>query len=201
MHRLFAKQLAKATDQTGTVELPQLSKLVVAAYEEFDRDRTRTDRSISLMVEELDQIQRNLERTVVERTKELRAREAELQAQNLRIDAALSNMSQGLAMYDAEARLVLWNDRFVSMYSYEPRRNQCRHAAARSHQTAVRQRHFGGNPDEYAESLVAQLRSARRRANLPNCRTAAPSRSRGRRWRTAAGWRPTRTLPSDAKRR
>ena len=75
---------------------------------------------MSLMIEELDGVQRNLERTVVERTKQLRAREAELQAQNMRLDAALSNMSQGLVMFDAEARLVICNQRFISMYRYDP---------------------------------------------------------------------------------
>ncbi|MFZ1921075.1 MAG: EAL domain-containing protein [Xanthobacteraceae bacterium] len=179
MHRLFAKQLAKAADRTGSVELPKLSKLVIAAYEEFDRDRTRTDRSISLMIEELDQIQRNLERTVVERTKELRAREAELQAQNLRIDAALSNMSQGLAMYDAEARLVLWNERFVSMYNYGA--DEIRAGMPLLELIRLRSTNgtFAGDPDEYAKSLVAQLRvgqATSQFAELPNGRTVAITR-------------------------
>ncbi|MGB7035490.1 MAG: PAS-domain containing protein [Xanthobacteraceae bacterium] len=146
MHKLFAKQLAKATDRTGLVELPKLCNLVAAAYDEFDRDRTRTDRSISLMVEELDQIQRNLERTVVERTKELRAREAELQAQNLRIDAALSNMSHGLAMYDAEACLVLWNHRFVAMCRYRHEDGLLRHAPISVDAATRRQWHVCRRP-------------------------------------------------------
>lgn len=157
MHKLFAKQLAKATDRTGSVELPKLCNLVAAAYDEFDRDRTRTDRSISLMVEELDQIQRNLERTVVERTKELRAREAELQAQNLRIDAALSNMSHGLAMYDAEACLVLWNHRFVAMYRY--RHEDVYYGMPLFQLMRLRAANgtFAGDPDEYAECLIAKI--------------------------------------------
>ena len=76
MHKLLAQQVAKATDETGSVDLDKLCELVIAAYEEFDRDRRRTDRSMSLMIEELDAVQRNLEQTVIERTKELTARES-----------------------------------------------------------------------------------------------------------------------------
>ena len=54
MHRLIAKQIAKATDATGAVDIDQLAALVGSAYDEFDRDRRRTDRSMSLMIEEID---------------------------------------------------------------------------------------------------------------------------------------------------
>ncbi len=76
MHRLIAKQIEKATDATGAVDLNKLVVLVGSAYDEFDRDRRRTDRSMSLMIEEIDAINRNLEQLVVQRTSELRAREA-----------------------------------------------------------------------------------------------------------------------------
>jgi diguanylate cyclase (GGDEF)-like protein len=119
VHKLLGQQLAKATDANGSVDLAKLCDLVTAAYEDCDRDRRRTDRSMSLMIEEIDTIQHNLEQTVVERTKELRARESELQAQNMRFDAALSNMSQGLVMFDADARVVICNQRYIAMYGLE----------------------------------------------------------------------------------
>lgn len=40
----------------------------------------------------------------------------ELHTQNLRFDTALNNMSQGLAMFDAEQRLVVCNDRYRVVY-------------------------------------------------------------------------------------
>jgi diguanylate cyclase (GGDEF)-like protein/PAS domain S-box-containing protein len=46
----------------------------------------------------------------------LLASEAELVTQNGRFDAALNNMTQGLAMFDAETRLVVCNERFRTMY-------------------------------------------------------------------------------------
>jgi diguanylate cyclase (GGDEF)-like protein len=42
--------------------------------------------------------------------------EAALGAQNVKLDAALNNMSHGLLMFDNESRLVLCNDRYIEMY-------------------------------------------------------------------------------------
>jgi two-component system sensor histidine kinase HydH len=53
MQRLFKRQLAKATRASGEVDVAMLAELVVAAYEEVDRDRRRTERSIGLMTDEL----------------------------------------------------------------------------------------------------------------------------------------------------
>jgi diguanylate cyclase (GGDEF)-like protein/PAS domain S-box-containing protein len=120
VHKLFAKQLAKATRAAGDVDIDALGRLVSAAYEDADRDRRRTDRSISLMVEELDRLNRGLEQRIADRTAELKEREQALHAQNLRFDAAISNMSQGLVMFDAAARLVIANQRYLDMYGLSP---------------------------------------------------------------------------------
>ena len=50
----------------------------------------------------------------------LRRHEAELEAQNASLDMALTNMSQGLAMFDAEERLVVANDRYAEIYGLAP---------------------------------------------------------------------------------
>ena len=50
----------------------------------------------------------------------LQQREEELKAQNMRFDAALENMFQGLAMFDADERIVIANDRFAEMYGLTP---------------------------------------------------------------------------------
>lgn len=116
MHKLIAHQIAKATNEIGSVDLARLAELVGSAYDEFDRDRRRTDRSMSLMIEEIDAVNLKLERLVIERTQELRAREADLQAQNTRFSAALSNMSQGLCLFDAKQRLIVCNKRYAELY-------------------------------------------------------------------------------------
>jgi len=47
---------------------------------------------------------------------ELDRRDAALSEQNTRFNVALANMSQGLCMYDKEQRLLVCNDRYLSMY-------------------------------------------------------------------------------------
>jgi diguanylate cyclase (GGDEF)-like protein len=157
VHKLLAQQIGKSTDPSGAVDLDKLLALVDAAYEELDRDRRRTDRSMSLMIEEIDGVQRNLERTVVERTKELRAREAELKKQNTHIDAALSNMSQGLAMFDATGRLVLCNGRFIAMYRYNPDDIRAGMDMLELIKLRVANGTFCGDAESYVENLRARL--------------------------------------------
>ena len=43
-----------------------------------------------------------------------------LREQNICLDAALNNMSQGVCMLDANARIVVFNRRFLDMYSLSP---------------------------------------------------------------------------------
>ncbi len=54
------------------------------------------------------------------RNRLLKQRKEELHRQNLRFDAALNNMCQGLAMFDAEQRLVVSNSRFAELYGLSP---------------------------------------------------------------------------------
>lgn len=92
MHRLLAKQLTRARRACGEVDLDRLAELVSAAYEEADNDRRRTDRSISLMIEEVDRVNRQL------------------------LDA-FDVVPEGLVLFDAEGRYVLWNRRYAEVYS------------------------------------------------------------------------------------
>ena len=120
MHKLLARQLAKAARGSGELDLQILLGLVSEAYEQSDSDRHRTDRSISLMIKELEQLNRGLDRLVQERTAALRERESELQAQNLRFDAALENMPFGLTMFDRDECLTVCNERYREMYGLSP---------------------------------------------------------------------------------
>ncbi len=45
---------------------------------------------------------------------------AELARINMQFDAALSNMAQGLCMFDGEKRLVVWNERYAELYRLPP---------------------------------------------------------------------------------
>jgi diguanylate cyclase (GGDEF)-like protein len=174
VHKLYAKQLSKATRPDGTVDVERLSSLVTAAYEEFDRDRRRNDRAITLMIEEVEQLNRGLERLVDQRTVELRRREAELEEQNFRFDAAINHMSQGLVMFDAAARLVVCNRRYREMYdlSAEITRVGTSLSALLTERAATGT--FSGDTDEYIRYLLDSLQQGKnvtRVTELPDGRT------------------------------
>src|SRR5579871_1788958 len=50
----------------------------------------------------------------------LRQLNEEISLQNVRFDAALTNMSSGLALFDADGRLTIWNERYEIMYKMPP---------------------------------------------------------------------------------
>lgn len=91
MQKLFDRQLAQARSETGEVDLAKLRELVVGAYEEMDKDLRRTDRSIALMIEELGQAHQQL----VE---------------------AFEVVPEGLALFDADDRYVMWNRPYAEIY-------------------------------------------------------------------------------------
>ncbi len=45
-----------------------------------------------------------------------------LSEQNRQLDGALNSMIQGLCMFDAQDRLIMWNQRYVAMYHIDPKR-------------------------------------------------------------------------------
>ena len=45
---------------------------------------------------------------------------AQIRTQNARFNAALNNMTQGLCMFDADKRLVVWNEPYARMYELPP---------------------------------------------------------------------------------
>lgn len=104
MNRLLATQIHQASGADGRLDTDTLLRLVAAAYDEMDRDRRRTDRSIALMVEELDQLNSGLEQLVAERT-------AELSALRRQLEATLENVDQGIVMTSADGRMLVCNHR------------------------------------------------------------------------------------------
>jgi diguanylate cyclase (GGDEF)-like protein/PAS domain S-box-containing protein len=58
--------------------------------------------------------------TTHEDVTEQRCAEEQVREQKLQLDMALDNMSQGLLLFDAEARLMLCNRRYLEMYDLSP---------------------------------------------------------------------------------
>jgi diguanylate cyclase (GGDEF)-like protein/PAS domain S-box-containing protein len=158
VHKLIARQLAKSTTARGEVDVATLAEAVSAAYEQADRDRRRTDRSISLMIEELDCLNQRLGQLVDERTAALREREAELRRQNLRFDAALGHMAQALLMFDADSRLVICNRRYYEMYGLST--EDIRPGMTQREVLEVRRQHNSliGEIDAHIEQMQIMLR-------------------------------------------
>jgi diguanylate cyclase (GGDEF)-like protein/PAS domain S-box-containing protein len=105
-HRLFAKQVAQATTTDNSLDLRRLGELVSSAYEEFERERRRTEHSIAVMIEEVDQLNRNLQALVAART-------AELAEATTALNMTLDSVDQGIVMIDAEGRVSSYNLRFL----------------------------------------------------------------------------------------
>jgi diguanylate cyclase (GGDEF)-like protein/PAS domain S-box-containing protein len=82
--------------------------------------------------------------------------------QNLLLDTALNNMSQGLCMFDAEARLVVCNRRYIEMYglSADVVKPGCHLRDLLRHRIDLGS--FAGDPDRYSADLQQAI--ARRQA-------------------------------------
>jgi diguanylate cyclase (GGDEF)-like protein/PAS domain S-box-containing protein len=105
MQRLLSRQVEKARDAAGEVDVDKLIGIVSTTYEEFNRDRRRADRSNQVMAEELTDTYRDLAKTA-----------KTLQLQNERFEAAINNMSQGLCMFDGDGMLVVHNEQLYKLF-------------------------------------------------------------------------------------
>ena len=104
MHPVLASQIARCTDDDGAFDLARFQGLVQRAYVQFDQERMRTERANALMMAEIDDATRARE-LVMER----------LRQEHDRLDAALENMAQGIAMFDPDGRLVICNSPFKQL--------------------------------------------------------------------------------------
>jgi diguanylate cyclase (GGDEF)-like protein len=116
VHKLLAKQLEKARRPDGEIDLEKLTALVAQAYDEAEHDRARTDRSITLMVEEIEAFQKGLENKIAHRTAQLRESRRALKLQNNRMAAALDSTGYAISIFDGHKTLVYCNSYFLDLY-------------------------------------------------------------------------------------
>ncbi len=95
--------------------------------------------------------------TTHEDVTERRNAENQLREQKLQLDAALNNMSQGLLMFDSQARLVLCNQRYLQMYDLAP--DDVKPGCTLQDLLRLRQAKgtFRRDPDAYVDGLRASL--------------------------------------------
>jgi diguanylate cyclase (GGDEF)-like protein len=80
----------------------------------------------------------------------------EISKQNLRFDAALTNMPNGISMFDADGKLLVWNDRYVNIYGMSP--DAVRQGV--SIHSIVGHLKQAGNLDLEVEAYVGEFRQA-----------------------------------------
>ncbi len=113
---------------TGRMVLRPLARLKSALDEgefaldaETDRDASRTDeigdvyRSTATMLEQIRASQAYLEAQVEDRTRELQAVNEEMGRQTDILEETISNIYQGVVVYDADHRLAICNEKFAVM--------------------------------------------------------------------------------------
>jgi diguanylate cyclase (GGDEF)-like protein len=95
---------------------------------------------------------------IEEQNRLLRQQEALLQAQNVKLDAAINNIPQGLCMYDVEQRLVVCNEPYMRMYdlSHEQVKSGVTLRELVQHRIA-KGLHAGSDPEEYLADRLAPV--------------------------------------------
>jgi diguanylate cyclase (GGDEF)-like protein/PAS domain S-box-containing protein len=98
-------------------------------------------------------------RLLHEQNVRLTAHEHELRKQNRLIDVALNNMTQGLCMFDKDARLVVTNERYLTMYglSADIVKPGCTLHELTEHRKS--RNVFFGDADEYVQRVRRALAS------------------------------------------
>ena len=99
------------------------------------------------------------EEALAERELRLAEKTRELEHANFRIDAALHNMSQGLCMFGGDGRLIICNERYISMYGLSPDiiKPGCDLIDMLDHRRECGT--FMGDPAEYAEKIRSAAES------------------------------------------
>ena len=107
--------------------------------------------------------------TARQRAEADRARaEIKLREQKFRIDAAVDNMAQGLVMFDADGRVVLWNERYVEMYGLSPGvvTEGCTFLELMTHRKE--RGLFTGDPEEFYQRNRPRLAEGKPWSNIHN---------------------------------
>ncbi len=108
MHSVLASQISRSRSDEGVLDVEALCALVEKTYTQMDQQRARGERAIALMVKEIEEANAAREATL-----------ERLQQKHARLDDALENMAQGIAMYDSAGRLIVANSRFRNFAQIE----------------------------------------------------------------------------------
>ena len=128
-----------------------------------------------------------------------RQSKGKLRQQKILLDTALENMSQGLCMFDADGRILLFNERYAKMMGLSAAWLKGRSLLDLfKHRKASGE--FAGDPEEFFERVLADAREGKSSTRImeTSAGRVAP-RDRPADAREAAGFRPSRTSPNGGK--
>ena len=80
--------------------------------------------------------------------------------QEVKLNVALNNMSQGLCMFDARGRLLLCNERYMEMYGLTPETAKIGGTLRDLIANRKAMGTFDGDPDEYVDNLMERIAPA-----------------------------------------
>jgi len=89
-----------------------------------------------------------------------RQSKAKFRQQKILLDTAIENMSQGLCMYDADGRIVLFNERYRKMMGLPAASLKGRSLLDLLHQRKA-SGEFAGDPEAYFAQLIAKIREGK----------------------------------------
>ena len=99
----------------------------------------------------------NSEASLAEREANLAEKSGELERANARVDAALNNMSQGLAMFDRNETLLVCNGRYLELYGLSPEKVKPGCTLHRLLEYRKEAGTFASDIDEYIDNLRGLL--------------------------------------------
>jgi diguanylate cyclase (GGDEF)-like protein/PAS domain S-box-containing protein len=87
--------------------------------------------------------------------------EEKLREQNLRLDTALNNMTQGLCMFNADETIVVFNRRFLEMYKLSPQvvKPGCKLRTLIQHRFDVGL--LDADPEQYYKEIIGDIRQGK----------------------------------------
>ena len=108
--------------------------------------------------------------TTLEDVTERRLAQERLREQKLRLDAALDNMSQGLCMFDAQGRIVLFNPKYAEIVGAAP---ESLHGLSFAELLKRRKAKgdFAGDPEPFAAAVLASVREGKTTTKITQVRS------------------------------
>jgi diguanylate cyclase (GGDEF)-like protein/PAS domain S-box-containing protein len=101
------------------------------------------------------------ERSLAEGKTSLAEKSAALERANIQIDAALNNITQGVCMFDENARIVVFNQRYIEMYGLSRKivKPGCTLVELIAHRKEVGV--FNGDVRKYSDDIIATIRTGK----------------------------------------